>query len=236
MKKVAYITGGTKGIGKGIAKALLVAGYCVAISGRKQEDVKNAAHELGCDTEVLGIVSDVRNFDDEIQAVNQIKSHFGRLDVVIANAGLGRFGNIRSLAIEDWQQMIDTNLTGVFHTIKASVEELIHQKGYFISIASLAGINFFKGGSGYNASKFGVVGFTQSVMLDLRAEGVKVTTILPGSVTSNFNDHQPDKQEDIWKIQPEDLGELIADLLKMHPRTLPSKIEIRPAQTKDMIG
>src|SRR5699024_8836951 len=107
-------------------------------------------------------------------------------------------------------------------------------KGYFISIASLAGINFFQGGSGYNASKFGVVGFTQSVMLDLRAEGVKTTTILPGSVTSYFNDHQPNKNQDAWKIQPEDIGQLVVDLLEMHPRALPSKVEIRPSKTADM--
>ena len=127
--------------------------------------------------------------------------------------------------------MIDTNLTGVFHTLKASVEQLMANKGYYISIASLAGTNFFANGAGYNASKFGVVGFTQAAMLDLREYGVKTTTIMPGSVTSNFNDHQPN-DADGWKIQPEDLGQMVVDLLNLNPNVLPSKIEVRPTKTK----
>lgn len=235
MKKVVYITGGTKGIGKGVAKALVDSGYRVAISGRSEEAAKKAAESIGDSSQIIGLASDVRNLADEEKAVAAIQAHFGRLDVVIANAGMGVFENIRDLKSEDWQKMIDTNLTGVFHSIKASVEELIANKGYFISIASLAGINFFKNGSGYNASKFGVVGFTQAVMLDLRVEGVKVTTILPGSVASHFNEHIPDDYKDRWKIQPEDVGQLVVDLLKMNPRSLPSKIEIRPSQTADML-
>ncbi len=235
MKKVVYITGGTKGIGFGMAEALVNAGYRVAISGRNADTAKEAASKIGDEEVIIGLASDVRKLEEEEKAISDIKAHFGRIDVVIANAGLGVFDNIRDLKPEDWHKMIDTNLTGVFHSIKASVEDLIANKGYFISIASLAGINFFKGGSGYNASKFGVVGFTQSVMLDLRAQGVKTTTILPGSVTSNFNNHTPDNEADAWKIQPEDMGELIVDLLKMNPRALPSKVEIRPTQTADML-
>lgn len=235
MKKVVYITGGTKGIGFGVAEKLVEAGYRVAISGRNLEAAKKAAAKIGKEEAIIGLASDVRELDSEKNAVAEIKAHFGRLDVMIANAGLGVFGNIRDLKSEDWHKMIDTNLTGVFNSVKASVEDLIANKGYFISIASLAGINFFEGGSGYNASKFGVVGFTQSVMLDLRAEGVKTTTILPGSVTSHFNNHNPDLNKDAWKIQPEDVGELIVDLLKMNHRALPSKIEIRPTQTANML-
>lgn len=234
-KKTVYITGGTKGIGLGIANALVQAGYQVAISGRKKEDAVKIAERIGDKNQIIGLGSDVRNIEDEKDAVATIKKHFGSLDVVIANAGLGKFDNIRDLKEEDWHAMIDTNLTGVFHTIKASVEDLIENKGYFFTIASLAGINFFKGGSGYNASKFGVVGFTQAVMLDLRAHGVKTTAILPGSVTSHFNNHEPDANKDVWKIQPEDMGQLIINLLEMHPRALPSKVEIRPTQTADML-
>lgn len=235
MEKVAYITGGTKGIGLGIAKALLENGYRVAISGRNEKTAQEVANQLGTDDKVIGVASDVRQLEDEKQAVAKIIKQFGRVDILIANAGLGKFGNIRDLAPEDWHKMIDTNLTGVFNTIKAGVEELIKNKGYFITIASLAGINFFPAGSGYNASKFGAVGFTQSVMLDLRKEDVKVTAILPGSVTSHFNEHTPNTEEDSWKIQPEDIGELVVDVLKMNPRSLPSKIEIRPSKTKDMM-
>ena len=231
--KVAYITGGTKGIGFGIAKALLNAGLKVAISGRKQEDVEKAKVELESvgSGNVLAIASDVRNFEDEQKAVAQIVSKFGKLDIVIANAGLGKFAPIDQLSLEDWNAMIDTNLTGVFHTLKASVEQLKANKGYYISIASLAGCNFFAGGAGYNATKFGVVGFTQAAMLDLRDYDVKTTTIMPGSVTSHFNNHQPN-ENDSWKIQPEDMGQMVVDLLKLNPNVLPSKIEVRPTKTK----
>ena len=228
--KVAYITGGTKGIGLGIAKSLVENGLKVAISGRNIDDVEKARHYLG-NQNVLAIQSDVRHFEDEQNAIEQIISAFGRLDIVIANAGLGKFAPVDELSLEDWNAMIDTNLTGVFHTIKASVEALKVSKGYYISIASLAGTNFFANGAGYNASKFGVVGFTQAAMLDLRNYDIKCTTIMPGSVTSNFNDHVPNSG-DGWKIQPEDLGQMVVDLLKMNPNVLPSKIEVRPTKTK----
>lgn len=228
--KVAYITGGTKGIGFGIAKALVEAGLKVAISGRKQEDVDKAKADLGSDN-VLAIASNVANYSDEEAAVAEIVAKFGKLDIVIANAGVGKFAPIDQLSLEDWNAMIDTNLTGVFHTLKASVEQLKANKGYYISIASLAGTNFFANGAGYNASKFGVVGFTQAAMLDLREYDVKTTTIMPGSVTSHFNDHQPN-DADGWKIQPEDLGQMVVDLLNLNPNVLPSKIEVRPTRTK----
>ncbi|MGE6219310.1 SDR family oxidoreductase [Nubsella zeaxanthinifaciens] len=228
--KVAYITGGTKGIGFGIAKSLLAAGLKVAISGRNLADVEKAKAELGSEN-VLALASDVRHFTDEENAVKEIVAKFGKLDIVIANAGLGKFAPIDQLSLEDWNAMIDTNLTGVFHTLKASVEQLKANKGYYFSIASLAGTNFFANGAGYNASKFGVVGFTQAAMLDLRAYDVKTTTIMPGSVTSHFNEHQPN-DTDGWKIQPEDLGQMIVDLLKLNSNVLPSKIEVRPTRTK----
>ncbi len=229
--KVVYITGGTKGIGYGIAEVLLKNGYYVAISGRSQEGVDEAASNLSkISGNVLGLVSDVKNYEDEVKAISTIVSHFGKLDVSIANAGLGIFKSVYDMELDEWNSMIDTNLTGVFHTLKASVPQLKEHKGYFISIASLAGINFFENGSGYNASKFGVVGFTQAAMLDLRKDDVKVTTILPGSVTSHFNNNEP-SEKDSWKITPEDVGVLVMDILKMSSTILPSKIEIRPLKT-----
>lgn len=228
--KVAYITGGTKGIGFGIAKILLQNGINVAITGRKKADVDHAVSELSPDSsKVLGIVSDVRNFEEEVKAVSAIKNHFGRLDYVIANAGLGVFKPVDELSVEDWNDMIGTNLSGLFYTLKASMEELKKSEGYFISISSLAGTNFFEKGSGYNASKFGAVGFTQAAMIDLRKYNIKVATIMPGSVATNFNGNVP-SEKDSWKIQPEDLGNLVLDILKMNPRSLPSKIEIRPSK------
>lgn len=229
--KVAYITGGTKGIGLGIAKELHKHGITVAISGRKKEDAVEVADQLSTmETNVFGIGSDVKNFEDEKNAVAEIIQKFGRIDYVIANAGLGVFKPVDELSTEEWSSMIDTNLTGIFHTLKATVEELKKSEGYFISISSLAGTNFFENGAGYNASKFGAVGFTQAAMLDLRKYNIKVSTIMPGSVSTHFNNHEP-SEKDAWKIQPEDIGQLVLDLLKMNPRTLPSKIEIRPSKT-----
>ena len=227
--KVAYVTGGSKGIGFGVAKKLIASGMRVAISGRSYKSVKQAAQNLGSDKKVLAIESNVINLKDEQEAVKIIMDTWGQLDVVIANAGVGHFAPIDELEPEQWHQMINTNLNGVFHTLKASVEALKKSKGYYMTLASLAGTNFFANGSGYNATKFGVVGFTQAAMLDLRKYDIKVSTIMPGSVATHFNNNEPN-EKDAWKIQPEDIGELVHDLLKMHPRTLPSKIEVRPTR------
>ena len=229
--KVALVTGGTKGIGYGIAQALLSEGIHVAITGRDESSVQKAAGALNVNAtngaKAIGIKADVRDYKSQQQAVKTILEHFNQLDIVVANAGLGHFASIEDLSVEQWQETIDTNLTGVFYSIKASVESLKQSKGYFITISSLAGSNFFANGSAYNASKFGVTGFTQAVMLDLRKHNVKVSTIMPGSVATYFNKHTPNT-DDSWKIQIEDIGELVLDLLKMNSRTLPSKIEVRP--------
>lgn len=225
--KVAYITGGSKGIGLGIAQALLNAGMKVAISGRNMHTIKAAAVLLGDNENVLALQSDVSNFEDEENAVKNILDTWGSLDVVVANAGVGHFAPVYELSLDQWNTMVNTNLNGVFHTLKASVDALKKAKGYYISLASLAGTNFFAMGAGYNATKFGVVGFTQAAMLDLRKYDIKVSTIMPGSVATHFNNNEP-SEKDAWKIQPEDIGKLVLDLLKMHPRTLPSKIEVRP--------
>jgi NAD(P)-dependent dehydrogenase (short-subunit alcohol dehydrogenase family) len=229
--KTALITGGSKGIGYGIAESLIKEGMNVAITSRHQEGVHEAAAALNKTGpgKALGLVSDVRDFNSQKASVEQTIEAFGGLDLLVANAGLGHFGNIADLTPGQWNDTIDTNLTGVFFSVKAALAALEKSQGYIITIASLAGTNFFAGGSAYNASKFGLVGFTQAIMLDLRAKGIKVTTIMPGSVTSYFNSHEPNPA-DAWKIQPEDLGQMTVDLLKMHPRTLPSKIEVRPSQ------
>ena len=230
MNKTAYITGGSKGIGLGVAKAMLAKGMNVAITGRNRESLNVAIEVLNKvgNGEILAIESDVRDYESEKNAIGQVLKKWGTLDVVIANAGVGKFASIEDMSLEDWNSVIDINLTGVFHTVKASIPSMKESKGYIITIASLAGTNFFKKGSAYNASKFGLVGFTQAIMMDLREYGVRVTTIMPGSVATYFNGHVP-SNEDSWKIQPEDIGQMIVDLLKMNPRTLPSKIEIRPS-------
>lgn len=227
--KVAYITGGSKGIGYAIAKTLLYNGMKVAITSRSISAAKLAAESLSKDaSKVLALESNVSSLGAETKAVKAVMDHFGQLDILVANAGVGHFAAIDTLTEQDWKDTIDTNLTGVFNSVKASVEALKKSKGYIITIASLAGANFFENGAAYNASKFGLVGFTQAIMLDLRKYGVKVTTIMPGSVATHFNNHTPN-DADAWKIQPEDIGQIVTDLLNMNPRTLPSKIEVRPS-------
>ena len=227
--KVAYITGGSKGIGYGIAKVLLDHGMRVAITSRTLSAAKKAAESLSKDSsKVLPLESNVSSLVSEKEAIQSVIDHFGQLDVVVANAGVGHLAPIDKLTEQEWKDTIDTNLTGVFNTVKASTDSLKKSKGYIVTIASLAGTNFFENGAAYNASKFGLVGFTQAVMLDLRKYGIKVTTIMPGSVASNFNNHIV-SDADAWKIQPEDIGEMVADLLNMNPRTLPSKMEVRPS-------
>lgn len=228
--KTALITGGSKGIGYGIAAALMSQNMKVAITSRSQKAADEAAARLNESGvgEAMGIEADVRDANSQQKAVDRMVQKWGTLDVLIANAGIGHFGSIETLTPEQWQETMDTNLTGAFYSIKASLGALKKSKGYIITIASLAGTNFFAGGTAYNASKFGLVGFTQALMMDVRNDGIKVTTIMPGSVSTYFNNADP-KTEDSWKIQPEDIGQMVVDLLRMHPRTLPSKIEVRPS-------
>ena len=228
--KTALITGGSKGIGRAIAEQMLQAGMNVGITGRSINSLNLVTDELKAQygDKIVSFESDVRDYTAQQNAVSELVAKFGCLNVVIANAGIGHFAPIDEMTHEQWNDIIDINLTGVFNTVKASVESIKKSEGYIITIASLAGTNFFAQGSAYNASKFGLVGFTQAIMLDLRKYGVKVSTIMPGSVSTYFNGNEP-SQKDAWKIQQEDIGELVVDLLKMNPRTLPSKIEVRPS-------
>ncbi|MDC1308596.1 SDR family oxidoreductase [Saprospiraceae bacterium] len=229
--KTALITGGSKGIGRAIAEQMLQAGMNVGITGRSINSLNLVTDELKAQygDKIVSFESDVRDYTAQQNAVSELVAKFGGLNVVIANAGIGHFAPIDVMTHEQWNDIIDINLTGVFNTVKASVESIKKSEGYIITIASLAGTNFFAQGSAYNASKFGLVGFTQAIMLDLRKYGVKVSTIMPGSVSTYFNDHTPN-DADAWKIQPEDIAELTMNILNMNPRTLPSKIEVRPSR------
>lgn len=231
--KTALVTGGSKGIGYGIAAAMLAQDMNVAITSRSLAAAEQAAEKLlenyKGKGQVLALAADARDFAAQQASVEQTVAKFGSLDILIANAGIGHFAPIEEMSIEQWQETIDVNLTGVFYSCKAAIPALKQSEGYIITISSLAGTNFFARGTAYNASKFGLVGFTQAMMLDLRSYGIKVTTIMPGSVATYFNNHTPN-EKDAWKIQIEDLGQLTIDLLKMHPRTLPSKVEVRPSQ------
>jgi short-subunit dehydrogenase len=228
--KVALITGGSKGIGRAIAEHLASQGMKVAITARSEEALNATKEyiEATYGTDVIALTSDVSDYIDQASVVQHVTGKWGQIDVVIANAGVGHFKSVDELSIEEWNDTIDVNLTGVLYSVKSTVNALKKSKGYLITIASLAGTNFFAEGSAYNASKFGLVGFTQAVMLDLRKHDIKVSTIMPGSVATHFNNNVP-SDKDAWKIQPDDIGQMVVDLLKMNPRTLPSKVEVRPS-------
>jgi 3-oxoacyl-[acyl-carrier protein] reductase len=229
--KTALVTGASRGIGRAVAQALVEAGMNVTLTSRHADDVERAAEELSGagDGRALGVACDVREYEALERAVDATLERFGGLDAVVANAGVGAFAPVDSMSLEAWRTTIDTNLSGVFYTVKASVEALKRSQGTLITIGSLAGANFFAGGAAYNASKFGLAGFSQAVMLDLRKHGIKVSTIMPGSVATHFSGSAPGPGE-AWKIQPEDLAEMVLYLLRTPQRTLPSKIEVRPSR------
>ena len=232
-KTAALVTGGSKGIGLAIAEALVKRGAGVVITARNAGDLEAAAAKLNAlgGGKAIAVVSDARDYASLEAAVQASVAHFGGLDVLIANAGVGIFKPVQDLSLEDWDAVIDTNLTGVFYSVKASVSELAKRKGYIINLSSLAGKNPFKLGAAYNASKFGLNGFTEAIMLDLRPLGIKVSQVMPGSVATYFGGHTP-SEADAWKIQPEDIAQIVVDLLEMPARTLPSRVEVRPSQPK----
>jgi 3-oxoacyl-[acyl-carrier protein] reductase len=231
--KVALVTGGSKGIGYAVAEALVQRGAAVVITARNAAELETAAGNLNALNagKAVAVTSDARDYTSLERAVAQAVSSFGGLDVLVANAGVGIFKPVHELSLEDWNAVIDTNLTGVFYSVKAAVPELQKRRGYIFNISSLAGKNPFAKASAYNASKFGLNGFSESIMLDLRPLGIKVTQIMPGSVATHFAGHTP-SDADAWKIQPEDLAQIVVDLLEMPERTLPSRVEVRPSQPK----
>ncbi len=230
--KVLYVTGGTSGIGLSIVEIALANGMNVAYTSRSTDHIDATQKLLKSkypEVKSLGILSDVTDPSSEEAAIEVCLQNFKQLDVVVANAGIGIFKAIDKMSFDEWDEVIQTNLYGPFNTLQASVEALKMSKGYYITIASLAGTNFFARGSAYNASKFGLVGFTQAAMLDLRVHDIKVSTIMPGSVMTHFNGHEP-SADDAWKIHPNDIAQILIDLLRMPARTLPSKVEVRPSK------
>lgn len=230
--KTALITGATRGIGRATAEALVSDGVNVVLTARNGEEAGSIARELASKGpgRALGLACDVRNLASVEGAVEVAVGEFGGLDLLVANAGVGGRAPITELTPEFWHDVINTNLTGVYYSVKVAVPHLIKRQGMLITIGSLAGANFFKGGAAYNASKFGLLGFTQAVMLDLRESGVRVSTIMPGSVATTFAGRSV-TNEDAWKIAPADIAETVRYLFHMPARTLPSKVEIRPSKT-----
>jgi NAD(P)-dependent dehydrogenase (short-subunit alcohol dehydrogenase family) len=230
--KTAVVTGGSKGIGYSIGEYLARAAANVVISARNAGEVKAAAdrlNALGAGT-VIGVQADVRSYEDVQRMIAAAAELGDGLDILINNAGVGGFAPMDQISVDLWHSIIETNLNGVFYCCREAVPHMRKRgAGWIINIGSLAGKNPFAGGAAYNASKFAIVGFSEAMMLDVREDNIRTSYIMPGSVATYFNDHTPN-EADAWKIQPGDIAQIVMDLLAMNPRTLPSRVEVRPSR------
>jgi NAD(P)-dependent dehydrogenase (short-subunit alcohol dehydrogenase family) len=230
--RVALVTGGTKGIGWAIAEALVKEQAKVVVSARHGEEVRRAIQQMRDlnSGPVDGTVCDVREYAQVKALLDYTEQTFGGLDILVNNAGVGQFGRVDELTPEQWRQVIDTNLSGVFYCCHEAVPRMkARGGGYIINIGSLAGKNAFAGGAAYNASKFGLIGFSEALMLDIRYDNIRVSYVMPGSVNTEFGGDTPDPSKD-WQLQPADVAQVVIDLLKFDARAMPSRVEIRPSK------
>lgn len=229
--KVALVTGGTKGIGYAIAEALVTAGASVYVCSRTREDVEQAVERLSAIGHAAGKLCDVR-VEAQVEAVIQsCEKRFGKVDILINNAGVGINGKtVEEITGDEFRQTVETNLFGVFYACHHAIPLMKKRGGgYIINISSLAGQNAHPKMAAYNASKYGLNGFTEALMQEVRHDGIKVSYICPGSVNTHFGNDTP-SDEKAWQIQPEDIAQVVMDLLSMDARTLPSKVEVRPSR------
>ncbi|MBI4464355.1 MAG: SDR family oxidoreductase [Acidobacteria bacterium] len=232
--KVAVVTGGSRGIGFRIAEALLEQGACVVIGSRQEDSLRQARETLRqlAPSRVEATVADVRNYDQVEQLMALAETKFGGIDILVNNAGIGLLRPVEQMTPEEWDAVIDTNLTGCFYCVRAVVPRMKRRGGgYIFNISSLAGKNAFAGGAAYNASKFGLNGFSEAVMLDLRYDNIRVSYILPGSVETAFGQSsgEPGRTSG-WKLDARDVAQVVLDLLVMDPRGMVSRVEMRPSQ------
>ena len=233
----ALVTGGTRGIGFAVAKTLLAGGHEVAFTGTTVDGILRAeqafAAEIpGAGSRGLGLPCDVRDRAAVHRAVDAVVQRFGRLGVLINNAGVGVGGPIAELAPEEWSRIVDTNLTGVFHCCQAAIPHLrAAQPSWIVNISSLAGQNPFAGGAAYCATKAGLDAFSEALMQELRYDGIRVAHVCPGSVATGFTGREAAIGAD-WKLHPDDVAQVIAGLLAHPARSLPSRVEIRPSQPR----
>jgi NAD(P)-dependent dehydrogenase (short-subunit alcohol dehydrogenase family) len=230
--KVAIVTGGTRGIGRAIARSLVNEGATVAITARNEDDLERTISELnttGAGT-AAGYACDVRDYDHVKGVFAEIASDLGGLDILINNAGIGIFAPVESTSVEDFRAVLETNVFGVFYCCHEAIP-LMKQRGggYIINISSLAGTNAHPNMAAYNASKFGLNGFSEALMQEVRHDGIKVSYIMPGSVNTEFGGDAP-SDEKSWQLQPDDIARVVINLLQYPDRSLPSRVEIRPSQ------
>ncbi len=228
---VAVVTGGTKGIGLAIAESLLGAGMRVFICGRSKKDLAAALDRLRPLGDVHGEMCDVRSEEQVRQMLEEAERVFGGVDILVNNAGMGVFGKtVEEISGDEFRQMIETNLLGVFYACHHAIPMIKRRSGgYIFNISSLAGQNAHPNMAAYNASKFGLNGFSEALMQEVRQDNIKVSYICPGSVNTYFGGDVP-SDEKAWQLQPEDIAHVVLDLLEMNPRALPSKVEIRPSK------
>jgi 3-oxoacyl-[acyl-carrier protein] reductase len=232
--KIAIVTGGTRGIGRAVAEKLLAEGAAVAICGRRQETVDSAVAAMKPLGRVFGLAADVTVVEQVRRFFQAVEREFGGLDILVNNAGEGVFAKVGDMTPEQWRRNIDLNLNGAFYCAHEALAQFKRRGGGFIvNISSLAGKNPFSGGAGYNASKFGLNGFTEAMMLDHRHDHVRVTSIMPGSVDTEFAG-QPGKRagDTSWMIAPEDIAEVVTLVLRMPARTMVSRVEMRPSEPR----
>jgi NAD(P)-dependent dehydrogenase (short-subunit alcohol dehydrogenase family) len=226
--KTAIVTGGTKGIGRAIAESLIAAGARVAITARHEDEIAEAVsqlNKLGPGT-ATGHMCDVRDYND----VKSVFASLDGLDILINNAGVGIFASVESMSVEDFRTVLETNVFGVFYCCHEAIP-LMKQRGggYIINISSHAGANPHAEMAAYNASKFGLNGFSEALMQEVRHDNIKVSYIMPGSVNTAFGGDEPGDEKS-WQLQPDDIAQVVMDLLEYPDRALPSRIEIRPSR------
>jgi NAD(P)-dependent dehydrogenase (short-subunit alcohol dehydrogenase family) len=231
--KVAIVTGGSRGIGRAIAEALIAEGVQVAITGRDARHLSAARATIeGAGPGALETLQgDVRQFADVERVVNATVARFGGLDFLVNNAGMAVFRNVAELAPAEWAEMIETNLTGVYNACHAALPHLQRRGGGFIiNISSLAGTNAFAGGAAYCASKAGLNAFSEALMQEVRYDNIRVSYVMPGSVATEFSGH--DTKDANWKISPGDVAAVVLNLLRHDARSLPSRVELRPSKPR----
>ena len=231
-RPVAVVTGSTRGIGFGVAEGLVDRGWAVVVGSRSESAVERTVGALRETGEaVAGRRVDVRRPDECRAFVDEAVERFGRLDLLVNNAGVGSFRPIQEMSPEDWDLQIRTNLDGVFHCSEAAIPHLRRNEegGWIVNIGSIASRHAIAGGAAYNASKFGLLGLTEAMMLDLRHENVRVSIVMPGSVATDFFGSPADPEES-WKLRAEDVARAVVDLLEYPPRALPSRVEVRPTR------
>jgi 3-oxoacyl-[acyl-carrier protein] reductase len=227
---VAIVTGSSKGIGFAIAKAFLSRGMQVMLTARKDDELRKAAAALASGANVHTASGDVRKPADAERLIEETVQRFGGVDVLVNNAGVGRFATVADLSIDDWQQVLETNLSGVFYCCRAAIPEMKRRGGgYIVNISSLAGKNPFAGGAAYCASKSALNAFSEALMQEVRHDNIRVSYVMPGSVSTGFGDHGFGGEAD-WKIAPEEVAEIVVDLVTLNPRSLASRVELRPSR------